>query len=214
MNVLVVGANGGTGRLIVPRLIEPGLTGQSHRARGMVRKKMDAPPLNDLGAEPVVADLEYDFDYALEGCDAVICAAGASIDGDPEKIDHQGTVRLIDACKAQGIDRFVLISSMGTTYPDQMPDVLHDHLVAKRKAEEHLEASGLTYTIVRPGGLTDDDGTGEVKAAPSLSEGGSIPRADVATASVLALTTEATYGQAFDIVSGETPIEQALQGLS
>lgn len=213
MNVLVVGANGRTGRLIVPRLLEQGLTGQSHEVRGMVRKKMDAPPLNDQGAEAVVADLEYDFGYALEGCEAVICAAGAGIDGDPEKVDHKGTVRLIDACTARGIDRFVLISSMGTTYPDRMPEVLRGHLVAKRKAEEHLEASDLTYTIVRPGGLSDDDGTGEVKAATSLSEGGSIPRADVATASALALTTEATYGRAFDIVSGETPIEEALREL-
>ena len=205
--ILVAGAHGRTGRHIVSLL--------GGRAKALVRRRDQVESMTDLGAEAVVGDLtDIPLDGLLKGCDGVIFAAGAGMDGDPEQVDNEAAVNLIETLKRHGGERFVMVSSMGTTYPDKMPPLLKPYLVAKRKAEQVLETSGLTYTIVRPGGLTDAPGTGQVEVAPALNRGGSVPREDVARAVVLAIDASTTYNTAFDILSGDTPVAAALDNLT
>ena len=208
MKVLVIGATGRTGKDVVR------LSASEREVRATVRKREDAPALEALGAETVLADLTKKDTLlpALRGCDAVVCAAGAGVGGDPEEVDHQGTVDLVRAAEAAGVARFILISSVGTTYPEKMPPMLGPYLRAKRKAEEVLEESSLEYTIVRPGGLTDDAGTGKVRAG-TLGESGRVSREDVARVTVAALDLPNTHGKAFDLLSGDADVEKALQNL-
>ena len=207
MKLLVAGAHGRTGRYIVSLL--------GDKAKALVRSRNQVESMTDLGAEAVVGDLTaVSLDGLLEGCNGVIFAAGAGMDGDPEKVDNEGAVKLIEALKQTGGGRFVMVSSVGTTYPDKMPPLLKPYLVAKRKAERVLETSGLTYTIVRPGGLTDAPGTGQVDVAPALNRGGSVPREDVARVVVAAVDMSTTYNTVFDVLAGDTPIAAALGNLT
>lgn len=205
--VFVAGANGRTGHKIAKLLVQNG-----YEVIGLVRQDEHKKLLEDVGASGVLGDLTESFSEGLRRVDAVICAAGAGIDHDPEEVDHVGTVRLIEQCVLEGIDRFIMISSMGTNNPDSMPHI-KPYLIAKRQAEMVLEESTLTHTIIRPGGLTDDEPTGFVEAAPRLEQSGHISRGDVAQAAVLALSIPHTENQSFDLVRGNTPIEQALASL-
>ncbi len=208
MKVLVIGATGRTGKDIVRFLVG------EHEVRATVRKQEDAPALEALGAETILADLTKKDTLlpALQSCDAVFCAAGAGMEGDPEEVDNAGTADLVHAAEETGVTRFILISSMGTTHPEKMPPMLKPYLKAKRKAEEVLEGSSLEYTIIRPGGLVDDAGTGKVRAG-TFGESGRVSREDVARVAVAALELPSTYGQAFDLLSGDTNVEEALQKL-
>ena len=207
MTFLVAGAHGRTGKHIVSLL--------GNKAKALIRKRDQAEAMTSLGAEVIVGDVTDDsLDALLEGCDGVIFAAGAGMDGDPEEVDNKGTVKLIEALQRRGGERFVLVSSVGTTHPEDMPPMLKPYLVAKRKAEKVLETSSLTYTIIRPGGLTDEAGGGLVEVAPALNKRGSISREDVARAVVAALELSTTYNTAFDILSGDTPIPEALGNLT
>lgn len=208
MSVLVVGASGRTGRCVVQ-----GLLARGTEVRAMVRRQTAAGVLEALGAQSVVADLSYDVTYALGGCEAVVCAAGAGAAGDPEAVDYRGTVRLIEAAVARGARRFILISSLGTGYPERLPEALRPFLTAKRKAEAALEASGLDYTVVKPGGLTDDPGTGRLELAPVLPRGGTVPREDVAALVTELFLQGRGLGQAFEVVSGDTPLAECLRRL-
>ena len=206
--IFVAGANGQTGRLIASQLAEAG-----HQVRGLIRDAGQGTHLEAAGVECCVGDLTGTFSHGLKDAEIVYCAAGAGVAGNPEEIDHLATVRLIEQCVLQKVQRFVLISSMGTTHVDQMPSMLKPFLEAKRKAEVILEESGLTYTIIRPGGLNNQPGTGLIQAAPLLHKSGVISRTDVARAAVLALTIPQTENKAFDLLEGDQPIADALSGL-
>ncbi|WP_145028005.1 SDR family oxidoreductase [Paenibacillus sp. Y412MC10] len=207
--VFVAGANGQTGRRIVSKLVEAG-----YDVRGLVRKEDHLRDLESTGAKGYLGDLSGVFTGGMKGADIVICAAGAGASGDPEHVDHVGTVRLIEQSVLEQIPRFVLISSMGTKDPDAMPSFLKPFLMAKRKAETILEESGLNYTIIRPGGLTNEPGKGKVYAAPELQRHGRVSRDDVAAAVLAALQIRQTHNQSFDLLEGDTPVEEALKGLN
>jgi uncharacterized protein YbjT (DUF2867 family) len=125
-------------------------------------------------------------------------------------------VKLIEAAKAEGISRYLMVSAMGAADPPAAGDsgagdgVFSAYLRAKAGADDALRASGLDVTIVRPRGLTDDPGTGLVTIAERLDRG-QIPRADVAAALLACLDRPATIGRSFDLISGETPIAAALR---
>ena len=172
--------------------------------------------MRDLGGTPVVADLEGDVAHTAEGCDAIVFTAGGgpgSGAAKKETVDRQGAVKLIEAAKEYGARRYVMVSSMGANDPASGPEAMQPYLFAKARADEALRESGLDYTIVRPGSLTNEPGTGRVAAAPSLGRRGQIPREDVARALVVTLETENTVGKTFELLSGETPIEEALKAL-
>lgn len=207
MNVLIAGAHGQVGQHITT------LLGQSaHEARGMVRDEAQVSDIEALGVEAVIADLKQDVTHVVRGCDAVIFAAGSGGE-DVEGVDRDGAIRLIEAAEEQNAERFVMLSSINADNPDDSPDALLDYLHAKAEADERLRSSSLTYTIVRPGPLTNEPGTGQIKTGDDLDRDGGISRADVARTLVAALEKESTYGETFEILAGDEPIEDALEDI-
>lgn len=207
MRVLVIGANGLTGRRIV-RLLEEG----PHEPVAMIRDPAQAGSFSERGVDTVVADLEAPLDPALEGIDAVIFAAGSGSKTGPDKtlaVDRDGAVRSIAAVEAAGIRRYLMLSSMRADPRSEGHPISH-YLRAKGIADEHLRRSELDWTIVRPGRLTNERGTGKVALAPQLEPGGSIPRDDVAAVLVACLDRRYTQRATFDLLSGDTPIDEAL----
>ncbi|WP_064092855.1 SDR family oxidoreductase [Rossellomorea aquimaris] len=213
MNVLVIGANGHTGRHIVKELS----SSSQHFVRAMIRKNEQAKEMEDLGARPIVADLEQDFSYALENVNAVIFAAGSGGDTGDDKtqaVDLEGAKKTVDYAKKMGIERFIMLSSMGADQPSSGPEGLQFYLKAKGEADAYLKESGLNYTIVRPGALSFDEGTGKIIASSSITDKSSdIPREDVAKVLVESLNTEETNHKVFEILKGNTSISEALKSI-
>jgi uncharacterized protein YbjT (DUF2867 family) len=211
VRVLVAGANGQVGQHIVRLLAERG-----HQVRALIRDENQAQRLSELGGEPVVADLEGDVAHTVEGCDAVIFSAGGGPGSGAEKketVDRQGAVKLIGAAQEHGARRYVMVSAMGAADPESGSEAMQPYLRAKAQADQALQESGLDYTIVRPGSLTDDPGTGIVEADFSLRRRGEIPREDTARVIVATLDREKTVGKTFEVISGDTSIEEALDNL-
>ena len=211
MKVLVVGANGTTGKQVVEKVANS----KQHEAYAMIRDEKQADALKKLGANVVLADLEQDVSDALRGMDAVIFAAGSGGNTGDEKtiaVDQNGAKNIIDEAKNQGVKRFVMLSSMGTDAPEQGPEGLQLYLRAKAIADEYLKQSNLQYTIVRPGTLSNDQATGKIDINNDIEDKSqTIPRADVATVLVECLNEEATIGKTFEILAGETEIEKAIK---
>lgn len=181
----------------------------------MVRSEDQLPEMESYGVDAVLADLRDDDDVerAVRGCDAVIFAAGSGGD-DVEGVDRDGAIRAMEAAERLDAPRFVMLSAMNADRPESSPDALRPYLEAKAAADQRLRESDLAYTIVRPGSLTDDPGIGRIRAAEKLDERGEIPRDDVAATLVAVLDREDTHGETFEILEGDDPIDDALDGLS
>jgi uncharacterized protein YbjT (DUF2867 family) len=213
-----VAIGGGHGK--IARLLEKLLIGRGDEALGLIRNRDHAADLRELGADPVFCDLEAaepkEIAKAIAGSDAVVFAAGAGPGSGVERkrtMDLGGAVKLSEAAKADGISRYLIVSSMGAANPPaEGGDTFAEYLRAKAAADRALMESGLDYTIVRPGMLTDDSPTGLVSVAPRL-ERGQISRGDVAAVLLACLEQDGTIGRDFDVVAGETPIEEALSAL-
>jgi uncharacterized protein YbjT (DUF2867 family) len=211
VRVLVAGANGQVGQHIVRLLAEGG-----YEVRAMIRAEDQAQRLRELGGEPVVADLEGEIAHTVEGCDAVIFSAGGGPGSGAEKketIDRGGAVKLIEAAQEHRARRYIMVSAMGAADPESGSEAMQPYLHAKAQADQTLQESELDYTIVRPGSLTDDPGTGTVELAASRGSRGEIPREDTAHVIVATLERENTFGKTFEVISGDTPIEEALDEL-
>jgi nucleoside-diphosphate-sugar epimerase len=213
MNVLIAGANGKTGLQIVEHLVE-----QDHNVRAMIRDESQSKQMEERGALPYIADLERDVEFAVEGSDAVIFAAGSGPDTGEDKtwaVDRDGAIKLIDACESNGVERFILLSSVGTDHPEQGPEKLQPYLQAKAKSEQRLTKSKLNYTIVRPGMLNDDPESGCIIAQRSLDDKmGQISRADVALTIAKSVENPNTFYKTFEMIGGgEENIDTALNKL-
>ena len=216
MKVLVAGANGQTARPLVRMLVEDG-----HEVRGLIRKEEQASNVESDGAEPVLADLEQDevdgkIGEAVEGCDAIIFAAGAGPGSGNERketMDRDGAIKLMEAAKQHGARRYLMLSTMGADDPESRDEKMQPYMRAKGEADQSLRDSGLDYTIIRPGRLTDDAGTGNIAAAESLGRYGEITREDVARAFADALEAENTYGKTIEILAGDTTIKEAIESV-
>lgn len=219
MKVLVVGAHGKIGNRIVNLLEES----DKHSVRAFVRKEEQVKELEEKGIEAHLGDLESpvtDLEEAIKGIDAVVFSAGSGGNSGPDKtltIDLDGAVKVMEAAKNVGVDRFVLVSAFGANDRKRWGGQIKPYYVAKHYADKELEQSGLNYTIVRPGNLQDDPGKGTIKAAVDLeltsSDDRGIPRDDVAQVIVASLDNENTYKKAFDLVTGDTTVEEALNQL-
>jgi uncharacterized protein YbjT (DUF2867 family) len=212
MDVVVAGGHGKVGLRLLRLLVDGG-----HHARGLIRNPDHASDLEEIGAQPVLRDMEAldDISDCCEGADAVVFAAGAGPGSGPERkrtVDYGGAVKLIDAAKRNGIDRYVMVSAISADRPDEWSDQMRPYYEAKADADRRLLESGLDHTIVRPGGLTDDPGTGLVRVGTDL-ERGSIPREDVAAVVLAVLETPSSVGKTFELVSGDTPIDEAIRAL-
>lgn len=202
--VLVAGANGTTGRIIIDLLRQS----DTYTPVAMVRKPEQRERFEREQVETVLADLTEDLSQVVTDVTKVIFAAGSGGEKVVE-VDQQGAKRLIDAAKQAGIEKFVMLSSMGADDPSQ-GGKLKDYLSAKHHADEYLRASDLHYVIVRPGALTNEDGRGKIKLGSQLDKGGDISRADVANTLVAVLDDGVMLNHTFEILGGETPIEQAV----
>jgi uncharacterized protein YbjT (DUF2867 family) len=203
-NILVAGANGTTGKKIVNLL----KASQYFNPIAMIRDEDQASQFKEDNVEYVIADLEKDLAHAVKNIDKVVFAAGSGGKKVVE-VDQEGAKRLIDVSKMANVKKFVMLSSMGADQPEKADD-LKDYLKAKHNADEHLKSSGLNYTIVRPGALTNDNGTGRIKLDKSLSTQGEISRADVADTLVRTLNDDIANKATFEILKGESLISEAL----
>ncbi len=213
MNVLIVGGHGKIGLRLLKLLAERG-----DEARGMIRESEQAGDLQQIGAEPVICDIEStdDISEQVSGSDAVVFAAGAGPGSGTERkrtVDLEGAIKLIAACKSTGVSRYLIVSAMGVDR-DDYPEQMRPYYEAKRDADEAVRDSGLEYTIVRPGMLTDDPGTGMIAVGTPLSESGKVTRDDVAATLVACLDAPASAGVTFDLLGGGTPIAEAVGSLA
>ena len=209
---------GGHGKIALN--LEQLLTRRGDSVAGFIRNPDHAADLQAGGAQPLVVDLENasvdDVASHLEGADAVVFAAGAgpgSGAARKETVDRDAAILLADAAEAAKISRYVMISSMGADAdaPDDAGDpVFVAYLRAKGAADDNVRArKALESTIVRPGHLTNDPGTGRVLIADSTGRG-NIPREDVAAVLLAVLDAPGTAGQTFEVISGDTPIADAV----
>ncbi|MBT2755132.1 SDR family oxidoreductase [Mesobacillus foraminis] len=214
MKVLVVGANGQIGRHLVNLLQDS----EEHTVRAMIRKEEQQEYFKSLGVEAVLASLEgtvEEIAEAAKGCDAIVFTAGSGGHTGLDKtllIDLDGAVKTVEAAEMAGIKRFVMVSALQAHRRENWNEKIRPYYVAKHYADRALLQSGLTYTIVRPGGLINEPGTGKITAAENL-ERGTIPREDVARIVYESLTEERTFNTSFDVISGESPIADALKTL-
>ena len=214
VRVAIAGGHGKIGRRLIRLLVANG-----DEVRSLDRSPDHGEEIRAWGAEPVVCDLEAateeEVAAAVGSVDAIVFAAGAGPGSGAERkwtMDYGGAVKLIAAAKATGIARYVIVSSIGADPEASGDDTFSVYLRAKGKADAELEASGLDYTIVRPVRLTDEPDTGRVQAAEHVPRG-EIPRDDVAAVVAAVLHTPTTIGKAFELTSGELPVEEALASL-
>lgn len=214
MKVAVVGANGQIGQKLVQLLHES----DKHEARAIVRKEEQAAALREKGIEAVTADLEGSVDQltdSMQGCDAVVFTAGSGGHTGADKtllIDLDGAVKTVEAAEKIGVKRFIIVSALQANNRENWNEQIRPYYAAKHYADRAVAQSSLTYTIIRPGGLVNEPGTGKVEAGEQL-ERGSIPREDVAAVIYKALDAAHTFNRAFDLVSGEKTIGEALKNI-
>ena len=191
MKILVAGATGNTGLRLMNTLVS-----QGHSPVALVRESSDTSGL-PAGAEQRMGDLADLHDGVCDGCDAVIFAAGSGGDTDADmtdKIDRDGAISLIAHAAKAGVSRFVMLSSVGADDPDPDTGIGH-YLQAKHDADAYLKESGLTYAILRPVALTDDDGAGDVVLGDAVDPQAKAARGDVARVLADAVTSDAWVGQ-------------------
>jgi uncharacterized protein YbjT (DUF2867 family) len=216
MDIVIAGGHGKVGLRLGKLLAQGG-----HRVRGIVRNPDHAPDLEAAGMEPVVVDMERVTSLtplieARPPADAVVFAAGAGPGSGPERkqtVDLGAAVKLAEAAREADARRYLMVSSIGAHDPASGGEQMRPYLEAKAAADEAVAASGLDVTIVRPGGLTDDPGTGKIEVHTDVGHRGRIPREDVAATLAACLDEPATIGKTFELFSGDTPIAQALRGL-
>jgi uncharacterized protein YbjT (DUF2867 family) len=212
MDVVIAGGHGQIALRLARLLSERG-----ERVRALIRNPDHAADVEATGAEAVVFDLEGDGDLAavVAGADAVVFAAGAGPGSGPERkrtVDLGAAVKLVDAARAAGVRRYVMVSSIGADDPGAGAETMRPYLEAKAAADGALVASGLDFTIVRPGRLTNDPGTSKVMAGEGVARA-DIPRDDVAAVLVAVLDEPRTIGKTFVVVEGDRPIPSALTQL-
>ncbi|WP_299101101.1 SDR family oxidoreductase [uncultured Winogradskyella sp.] len=206
-NILVAGANGTTGKKIVNLL----KASQYFNPIAMVRKEDQLEQFKVQGVSTVLADITEDLTHAVKDVDKVLFAAGSGGKNVVE-VDQEGAKRLMAVSKMADVKKFVMLSTMGADNPDAV-DGMEDYMKAKQNADEHLRASELNYTIVRPGTLNNTEGNGKIELSEKLNKQGEISRADVAQTLVKALHDDAPNNKTFEIIQGETVIGEAMNSL-
>jgi uncharacterized protein YbjT (DUF2867 family) len=211
MRVAIAGGHGQIALRLVKVLAERG-----SEAVALIRNPAHESDVIEVGGRAVVLDLEQasadDVAAAITGSDAVVFAAGAGPGSGPERketMDYGGAVSLIAAAQRVGVGRYVIVSSMGADPNASGGDTFSVYLRAKGRADDALRASGLDWTVVRPGGLTNDPGTGRVAMGASLPRG-EVPRDDVAAVLAAVLNSPNTIGRTVDLIAGDTPVAEAV----
>jgi uncharacterized protein YbjT (DUF2867 family) len=213
--VAVVGGHGQ-----IARLLHDELKRRGHTPVALVRKDEQAQALAAEDVESRMLDIEAAdegaFASAFSGCDAVVFAAGGGPDGNAHRkltVDLGGSLKSIAGARRAGITRFVQISAINVDQdvPEDTEPVWRAYVEAKRDADAALRDSGLDWTIIRPGRLTDDPGTGRVELGEDVARS-DVPRADVAAVVAAALDADSSIGKQWNLVGGETPVDEAVAG--
>jgi uncharacterized protein YbjT (DUF2867 family) len=211
---------GGHGQIALR--LERLLSGRGDQVTGIIRRAEQSDDLRAAGAEPAVCDLESasveEVARILDGADAAVFAAGAgpgSGAARKETVDHRACSLLADAAETTGVRRFLVVSSMGASRepPPGTDPVFAAYLRAKAAADADVMArAGLDWTILRPGHLTNDPGTGRVNLAEKTGRG-DVPRDDVAAVLAALLDEPRTAGRVLELISGDEPIAEAVRKL-
>jgi uncharacterized protein YbjT (DUF2867 family) len=214
MDIVIAGAHGNVARRLARLLVA-----RSDRVRGLIRNPDHADDLRGDGSEPVVLDLEAvepdQVAEAVAGADAVVFAAGAGPGSGPERkltVDRNGAIKLLEAARAAEVPRYVIVSSVGAENPPDDDDVFSVYLRAKAEADRAVAASDRDWTIVRPGFLTDNPGTGRVRIQTDPIRD-RVTRDDVAGVLAAVLAEPGSARLTIYVVGGEDPIEQALEAV-
>ncbi|WP_243057625.1 NAD(P)H-binding protein [Nocardioides sp. SR21] len=215
--VAIVGGHGQVARQLIHVLRRA-----DHDAVALVRKEEYRAELEQRGAEVRILDIEAQdadaFAAAFDGCGAVVFAAGGGPDGNVERkrtVDLEGSLKSIAGARSAGIDRFVQISAINVDdpLPEDTGEVWRAYVEAKRDADAALRDSGLAWTIIRPGRLTDDPATGKVALGPDVARG-DVTRADVAAVVAAVIDVDTTIDRQWNLVNGDVPVEEAVQSSS
>lgn len=211
--IAVVGGHGQVARHLLVALRR-----SEHTPVALVRREAYREELESRGAEMRLLDIEGEgaeqFAAVFEGCDAVVFAAGGGPDGNVERkrtVDLEGSLKSAEGARLAGVRRFVQVSAIGVDdpLPDDTSPVWRAYVEAKRDADAALRESALDWTILRPGGLTDDPATGRVTLA-ERAERGQVTRADVAAVIAAVLDEPASVGRQWELVGGDVPVGEAV----
>ena len=213
MDVVIAGGHGKIGLRLARQL-----TGAGHAVRSVIRNPDHAPDVEATGARAALVDIEAPdavagLTDAVRGADAVVFAAGAGPGSGAERkqtVDLGGAVALIEAARAAGVDRYVMVSSIGADRPEDGQGPMRAYLQAKADADAALRATDLAWTVVRPVSLTDEPATGGVTVAEHLDHRGTVPRDDVAAVLATLVADRLAVGRILEVTSGDTPIAEAL----
>ncbi|MBW5483446.1 SDR family oxidoreductase [Streptomyces bambusae] len=216
MRIVIAGGHG----QIALRL-ERLLSARGYEVAGIIRNLAQGDDLREAGAEPVLCDLESasveQVAAILQGAEAAVFAAGAGPGSGAARkhtVDLGAAVLFADAAERARVSRFVMISSMGADARHPGDEVFDAYLRAKGEADDHVRTRlGLEWTILRPGALTDDPGTGLVHLAARTGRG-AVPRDDVAAVVAELVETPATAGLTLELVSGSTPFPVAVKDVA
>ncbi|WBB63819.1 SDR family oxidoreductase [Streptomyces sp. WMMC500] len=218
MRIVIAGGHG----QIALRL-ERLLSARGDAVAGLIRRSEQADDLRAVGAEPLVCDLESagvdEVAPLLDGADAAVFAAGAGPGSGEERkgtVDHGAAVLFADAAEAAGVRRIVVVSSMGADRepPSGADPVFAAYLRAKTAADEYVRARpGLDWTILRPGRLVNDAGTGLVNLAEHTGRS-EVARDDVAAVLVALLDEPGTVGLTLELIGGSTPVLEAVAAVA
>ncbi|MFC4944868.1 NAD(P)H-binding protein [Pseudonocardia sp. GCM10023141] len=217
MHVVIAGGHGQIGLRLTSLLAERG-----DAVTGVIRNPAHREDLERAGATPAVLDLESataaELAAHLEGADAVVFAAGAgpgSSAGRKDSVDRAAAVLLAEAAALAGVRRYLLVSSINVDAPPAAgtDEVWAAYLAAKKAAEDAIRASDLDWTIVRPGSLSDDPGTGRVRLVPASGARGAVTRDDTAAVLVALLDAPATAGAVLELFEGDVDVVAAVAAL-
>lgn len=207
---LVIGAHGQIGQVLLAMM-----RAENMPALAMVRNAEQAQTLQALGAETVIADLEQPLpDDAVAQCDKVVFTAGSGGKTGADKtilIDLWGACLAIDKAKQHHIKQFVMVSARDAGDPENGNPAIKHYNVCKHFADKHLLESGVPYTLLRPGRLTDTPASGLISTQrPQDKSEQIISRADVAACIVQCLIHSEAINQIDELYQGDTPIVPAL----
>jgi uncharacterized protein YbjT (DUF2867 family) len=208
---VLAGAHGKVARRLARRLVARG-----DRVRGLIRNPDHADDLRADGSEPVICDLETaalkEIATAVGGADAVVFAAGAGPGSGARRkltLDRDGAIKLLEAARSVGVERYVMVSSIGAENPPGGDDVFSVYLRAKAEADRALADSDRAWTIVRPGSLSDDPGGGLVRVDVEPIRG-KVSRDDVAAILDAVVHEPRSARRILYVVAGDDPVDEAL----
>ena len=214
--VAIIGGHGKVALRLAPQLVERG-----DEVTSVFRNPDHESDVADTGATPLVADVQQlsteELVDVLRGHDAVVWSAGAG-GGDPERtyaVDRDAAIRTMDAAEAAGVGRYVMVSFLGASRDNMVPedDSFFPYMKAKVDADEHLRDSKLAWTILQPGALTLDEPTGRIDVLDAPVDGdASVARGDVAAVAAAVLADDSTAERSIGFRNGSTPITEALAG--